>query len=56
MADHYDPRDEYCTCGDPVVPGKRACVGCLLDQEERESLEAGEGPIVQLIQIEKDRR
>jgi len=50
----YDPRDHYCTCGDPVVPGKRACAGCLIDQAEYESLKAGGGPVVQWVTIKKE--
>ena len=43
----YDSRDHYCTCGDPVVPGKRACIGCLLDRQE---IESGR-PIVQAVDL-----
>ena len=46
-------REVYCTCGDPVVPGKHACAGCLLDRAERDSLREGGGPMVQWVTIKE---
>jgi hypothetical protein len=44
-------RRTYCHCGDPADGEDGLCSGCRLDAQERESLQSGDGPIVQVAQI-----
>lgn len=42
----------YCHCGDEAME-RGLCWGCLLDALERESLQSGGGPIIQVIDLAK---